>query len=348
MNETYKRILKYGLSLLIVVVCIYFAIKDVDLSKLWQDLAHANYWWVLLSVPVMLVSHWVRAVRWKTMLNPIKKDTSIKNLFSAVMVGYLFNNVFPRGGEFVRPFVFSRREKISYSSTFATIILERVLDVLSLMLILGFAFILLKEKIARAITAEIDMNKVLIIGGMLFLVIIISFYPPFIEFILRTVIKPFSAKLYDKINELFQKFKRGFDIIKNPSQYLRLFLESMLIWFLYATPMFLMFHSLGFQAELNLGFMDGLLLIIVAGVAVTIAPAPGAIGIYHVMIQNSMMKLYGISPEQALAYATITHASNYLVQVGFGALFLLRENIKKIPFSEKMLRKEDDEIPEEA
>ena len=336
-KDTKKKIFKYLFSIIIIFLSVYFVGKDVDLVKLWEILVNVNYTWVLVSIPIVIMSHWIRAIRWKTMLVPAHKTKSAStwNLFSAVMIGYLFNSILPRGGEFIRPYVYSRREKVSFSTTFATIIAERFIDVLTLMLLFGTVFLFMRERIFQALP-QVDPNKMLVTSAILILVLVMSFYPPFIRTMIKILIKPFSIKNYEKINQLFEKFIKGFAIIKLPSLYFRLTLESLLIWFLYTVPMFLTFYCFTFQQTYHLGFQDAILMIIISGIGVTIAPTPGAIGVFHFLITNALMRFYGLKQEEALAYATLNHAINYVTQVVVGGLFFLRENIKSFPNKEEL------------
>jgi len=340
MSERTKRIIRFTISAILIVVSVWYATLDIDFKKLWDIIVNANYFWVILSIPVILLSHWIRAMRWKTMLEPALKikSSSTWNLFSAVMIGYLFNCLLPRGGEFVRPYVVSRREKVSFTSTFATIIVERVIDVITLVILFALVFFFLSDQIITAFT-EIDVNKVITVVALFIFVITASFYPPVFRFLIKVIIKPFSEKFYEKISQLFEKFIKGFAIIKSPSKYFQLGLESVAIWFCYTVPMYLMFFSFSLHTSSNLGFSDAILLIVISGIGTTIAPTPGAFGVYHVLISNSMILFYGLRSEEALAYATLTHGVNYLIQVIVGGLFFMRENIMKIPLQEEDLSK---------
>ncbi|ROL59609.1 UPF0104 family protein [Bacteroidetes/Chlorobi group bacterium ChocPot_Mid] len=336
MSENTKKILRFGISAILIVVSVWYATRDIDFKELWRIIVNANYLWVILSVPVILLSHWIRAMRWKTMLEPALKikSTSTWNLFSAVMIGYAFNCVLPRGGEFIRPFVIARREKVSFTSTFATIIVERVIDVITLMMLFAFVFLFLSNQVISAFT-EIDVNKIITIALLIIFVGIVSFYPPVFRFLIRIILKPISIKFYNRISDLFEKFLKGFAIIKSPSKYFQLGLESVLIWFCYTVPMYLMFFSFNLHTTASLDFWDAILLIVISGIGVTIAPTPGAFGVYHVLIRDSMILFYGLRSEEALAYATLTHGVNYLIQVIVGGLFFMRENVKKIPLKEE-------------
>lgn len=336
MKDNFKKITKYVISAIIVVVSIYFATKGVDFEKLWITMRNANYIWVVIPVPIMIISHIIRAIRWKTILSPVHKADSIYNLFSAVMVGYLFNNITPRGGEFVRPYVYSKREKISYSSVFATIVVERFLDMLSLLILFAIAFIILRDKIVSVLPQDIDPTKLIYMSVLILIVAISSFYPPFVEFMLRKLIKPFSNRFYDRLIDIFTKFRKGFAIIKNPAAYMRITFETFLIWFCYSLPMYFMFFAFDFNSQIDFGIWDAMILIIISGIGFTILPSPGAIGMYHWLISGAMVTLYGINKEDALAYATITHAANFIVQVGIGLVFLIRERVSGIPTNDDL------------
>ena len=246
------------------------------------------------------------------------------------MVGYAFNNVLPRGGEFLRPYVYSRREKTSFSMLFATIMLERLIDLITLLLLFGGIFFFFREQLVQALP-NLQIEKILIPTGIVIVALIFCFYPPFVKVMLRIFVKPISGKFYEKLSGIFDRFILGFTILRQPSQYVRLIVESLGIWLFYTFPMYIMFFSFNFQVTKALGFDDAILLIVISGIGFTVAPTPGAIGVYHFLIQTALVRLYGVSPEEALAYATVTHGINYLVQVIVGGLFVMRENIKKIP-----------------
>ncbi|MDQ1266463.1 MAG: hypothetical protein QG635_1615 [Bacteroidota bacterium] len=341
-----SSIIKFTIVIILIVVSAYYSVKDIKPEDLWNALRQANFLWVILSIPVILLSHWLRAMRWRIMLKPIVQGSSTLNLFKAVMIGYAANSVTPRGGELLRPFVYSRQEKVSFSSVFGTIVVERFIDLLTLLLIFLLALIIFSGKIIQALqnifdklNVDIKPSNFLYLSAIVLLVLIISFYPPIVDFFLRIIVKPFSKRIYDGINSKFHKFRIGFAIIKDPSAYLRLVLESVAIWICYGIPMYLMFFCFGFNNNMDLGAGDAFLLLVVVGVATTIAPTPGAIGVHHVAVRVAMVILYGITEKEALAYAVITHATNYIVQTLVGGFFYIRTK-NLIPSRSKM----DEEI----
>jgi len=331
-----RTILKYSISLILLVISIYFTVDGIDFGKLYSAILDIDYFWVIVPLPIVVLSHLMRAIRWKLLLSPFHKSDSVLNLFSATMVGYLFNNVSPRGGELVRPYIYSKREKISYSSTFATILVERILDLITLGVLIAVVLTWNSDQVLKAFPKDTDPMKLVIISGLILLIMFLSLYPPTIKFFLDKVIKPFSEKIYIKLADLFEKFRQGFAIIKRPSKYARIAVESIFIWILYALPLYLLFFAFGFETTYSLGIEDALLLVIVSGIGVTIAPTPGAIGVYHYLVTTALVQLYGIDSETGLAFATVAHAASKLMELLLGGMFFIRENIKEIPSEEEL------------
>jgi len=338
MNSMIKNIIKYGITIALLVFSVYLSLDQIDFDQLYVALAEVDYIWTLAAIPVIIMSHWLRGLRWRTFLTPFCKAESNINLFSAVMVGYLFNNILPRGGEIVRPYILAKREKVSFTSVFGTIIVERVIDLFTLLGLFAVSFMINRYKIVEAFPSEIEPERLLLLSGALFMMLFIALYPPTVKFFLNLLIKPFSVRIHEKLVELFDKFRNGFLIIKKPSLYFRIIVESLLIWFLYALPIYILFFAFPFQTTLNLGLEDALLLLVVSGIGVTIAPTPGAVGVYHFLVSTAMTKLYGLNPEVSLAFATVIHALNMVLQLVVGGAFLFRENSaigKVMPSSEK-------------
>ncbi len=334
MNKTVKKSIQYLISFAIMLVAIWWAVKDIEFEKVYHILQNINYVWAILPLPIILLSHWIRAIRWKTMLKPIFEPKSVYNLFKAVMIGYGVNSVLPRSGEFLRPYVVAKNEKVSYTSLFATIIIERIIDVFTLLGLFAISFFVFSDTIIKILPEELDEKNIALISGLVIIAMVSSFYKPLVDKMLEWIIKPFSEKLYLRISDLFVKFRSGFAIIKRPSQYFRLIVESALIWFCYALPLYITFYCFDFVNLYGLGLSDALILLIGSGIAISLAPTPGGIGIYHGVIAKSLELLYGIPYEIGFAYATLNHALSFFLQLIVGLVFLSKEKITKLPDKE--------------
>lgn len=328
------------IAFLIFAISMYYAFRGIDYYLLWHYIISANYLYILIPIPIMVFSHWIRAVRWKTILSPIHQKASVRNLFASVMIGYAINNILPRGGEIVRPYVFSQQEKISFSSTFATIILERILDVITLLLLLGLTFLMHEDKIVALLPQNIDVVKISYLVLIFIILVMFAFYPPITEWLINKIIRPFSINIADKLSIIFLKFRKGFAIIKAPHLYVQIILESLIIWFFYALPLYIMFFAFNFSSQ-GMNFWDAVLLLVASGISFTIAPTPGSIGVFHWIVKIILMKFYGVSGEQALAYATVNHGINYLLQLLLGGYFIFKDRAWKLIWNISLLKKEN-------
>jgi hypothetical protein len=164
------------------------------------------------------------------------------------------------------------------------------------------------------------------------IVVVFAFYPPVINFFLSKIIRPISNKLYLKLTDAFEKFLKGFAIIKEPGMYAKIGLESILIWLFYALPLFIMFFAFDFSSR-GMNFLDSVLLLVASGISFSIAPTPGSIGVFHVIVKIILVQFYGYNSEQALAFATVNHGINYILQLLLGGYFIVKDKVWNIPIN---------------
>jgi uncharacterized protein (TIRG00374 family) len=326
-----KRVVQTLLSVSILIVSVYFAFRGIDVDRFVAAFGQANYWWVLSTLPIVLLSHYVRAMRWKTLLVPIRREVSVISGFSAIMIGYMFNNLIPRSGEVIRAYVFSRRENFPLSTTFAVVFVERILDVVALAILLIFTSSAFSEEIAIAFPQFSSyVTSMMIVLALGVIAIVIFLKTSLGALFLRLVVQPFSEKWYQRLSAHLENFVKGFAVLSSPGQYLRIIAETLLMWLLYVLPLYILFFAFDFQSQLHLTMFDANVLCVITSLAIAVAPSPGAIGVYHYFAQITLTKFYGMNSETALAYATIAHGIGFLVPVLIGPLFMMRESAKGI------------------
>ena len=161
MNKTVKNILKSLLFLIVGSVILYIvyirnqnaylaecALNNIPedqcnlLDKITDDIRGANYSWVVLALIIYMVSNVLRALRWNMLLQPLGYTPRFFNSFGAIMVGYLANLGIPRSGEFVRAGLLAKYEDYEAEKVMGTIVTDRILDFICLLIIVGLALIL--------------------------------------------------------------------------------------------------------------------------------------------------------------------------------------------------------------
>lgn len=306
----------------------------MKLSDLWESLKGANYWWVALLVPLNILQNWIRAERWAQLLAPIKSPISKRNLFSGVMIGYAINNVLPRVGEIVRPYIVGRREGISISSTFGTIIVERILDFISFYFIACIVLFLYPKSLDSFVENPEMMRPIFLLGSVVLLVIFILLFfkaESFFRFVAK-IMRFVPRKYAEKIDRKLESFYTGFAVSKMRDKFGVILFQSFLIWGISALIMFVPFYAFPALIRTELDFGASIVLLVISSIA-WILPAPGAMGTYHSFLTIAMVKLYNVDITTALSYAIVTHEVGYIVITVIGAYYYFHDHVRMSEFA---------------
>src|SRR5271157_3926498 len=131
-----KTYIRYGVSFIVMALFMFLAFRGKNFGSIWDCLSSVHWIWVVYLIVGGVLSHLARAWRWQYLLAPIKENVTLRNSFSAVMIGYMVNNFLPRVGEVVRPYTLGKLENISKTAVFGTVVIERVIDIITFFSIL--------------------------------------------------------------------------------------------------------------------------------------------------------------------------------------------------------------------
>ena len=288
------------------------------LEKLKSDFAEVNYFWVILVILAFLLSNVIRAHRWLLLIHTLGKKGKIVNAFLTIMVGYFANMGLPRVGEIVRAGLFARYESIGAEKVMGTIVVDRILDLLSLLFAIILVIILQGEVLWEFFGSQIR-NSVFAAGWTYFLIgglilILVAMYR------FRHVIKRWN--LYLRIHHLVEGFRDGLRSLKRVEKPWILFLDTVLIWLMYYLMMYLCFKA--FDPTAELGAMAGLMVFVFGGLGI-VFPSPGGMGTFHAMVIMALA-IYGIQGDDAFSFANIQYFSVQLfgtILVGIIGLIVL-------------------------
>jgi uncharacterized protein (TIRG00374 family) len=309
------------IGLVISVVIVYLAFRKIDLHQLLENLQKANYLYLIPIVVVIFLSMALRAVRWDYLLRPIKK-IGFHRLFEGILISFMANNVLPvRMGEFVRAYIIGRGEQISASASFATIVVERLFDGIT---VLGLLAMILT--FFQLPPGNIVFKEGLLLGGYItmaicgFSVVILLIIKTKTEWFFRTAIflsRPFSAKLAKRGISGVQSFKQGLLSLESARIMVIVFLYSLVIWAVFSYSIYLM----GLAFGLKLSLAATVTVLVAVCLALMIPSTPGYIGPYHAAVAYSLV-LYKIPLEKALSLSIVFHAVNYIPITIAGFLYL--------------------------
>ncbi|MFV0266933.1 MAG: lysylphosphatidylglycerol synthase transmembrane domain-containing protein [Draconibacterium sp.] len=318
MKKTIVKILQFLAFFAAGAFIFWLIYKDQDIEHIKSVLKNdVKYGWVWLSLFMGLLSHISRTLRWGLMIEPVGHKPRFINTFLAVMVGYLMNMAFPRMGEVSRCGVLTRYEKISFTKLIGTVVAERLVDMISLLILLGVVIFSQFGKMLHFIEAnpEIKDKLMAVISSPVLLIALAVAVVLFIVF--RKAFK--HTTIFRKMMEVIQNFKEGFISIRNIKQKGWFFFHSAFIWFMYYLMLYVIFFAFDFTE--NLSPIAGLTTFVLASFGM-VAPVQGGIGAWHFMAKEAL-SLYGVANENGIIFAFVAHTSMTVMIIFIGIISLL-------------------------
>jgi uncharacterized protein (TIRG00374 family) len=323
---TSRRWLQYLVSAALTLFFLYLAFRGTDPADLVDALRRANYWWILANFLALMASHVLRALRWRYMLYPLKPDIGLRNLFSALMIGYMLNNILPRAGEIGRPYVIGKLERISAGASFGTIVVERIMDMVSFLILVAALPFLYRGPLRESfpwLTQSGVILAALIIPATAAIILLMR-RRDWADAVLARVTRLLPKGIAGRIERLTHSFLDGFTFLKTPRHFLVIFVLSVLIWGLYAVMTWCGLRAFGLDQQL--GYSGAIVVLAISSIGVAI-PTPGSTGTYHAFASQTLIALFGVDRATALSFATLTHAVGFVSSTLFGLYFFLVDRI---------------------
>lgn len=316
------------IAILIGAGALYLAFRKQHLHRLFADLGGANLWIIIAGTGVMFLSHLVRAWRYKMFLRAIvPHPTRLNSSFRALIAGYATNNFIPRGGDVVRPILFSKREEIPVSSSIAGLLIERLADLIGLSALLAGTVIAFRAKL------EVEFPSIaelwLPIAALLILICVAALFILFSERKTRRVVEWIGRSLPKRFRSAIEhgaaRIEDGLRGVRQGTA-IPTIVGTLGISLLYTASMYIATLAFPDEKLTHVGFLGCFLLQSMSGLAF-ILPSPGGTGTYHFFISQALAIMFGVPPEVAVAFATLTHASNYLLTTITGILFMMTDGV---------------------
>lgn len=310
---------KLWLGLVISAVSIYLAFRKIDLVMLWEVISGCSLYYLLLASLIHLFQLVIRAWRWKILLEPIKK-TGFSNRLLSVLIGFAANCVLPaRLGEFIRADQLGEREQISRSSTFATIVVERLADGFTLLLVLfiGLLSVTFPEGMWPVSTGLKSAGITLFISYVLVIIFLVGFRlrPEQYLVIISKILFFLPVRLRSKSIDIVRRFGHGLTPIKGLYGWMMLIFYSFLLWSLSLFQILFIAHSVG----ISITFISIFIVLSMSVFGVMIPSAPGYIGSFHLAVQYGFL-FFGVNREVGLSAAILYHASFFFPTILFGLI----------------------------
>lgn len=312
MNKLLKKTLKIILPILLGGFILYWVYRDFDFSKAEEVLLHqTNWWWMLLSLFFGVMSHVLRGWRWKQTLEPLDAHPKTSDCVDAIFVSYATNLVLPRVGEVSRCGVLAKYDNVSFAKSLGTVVTERLVDTLCILLITGITFLVQMPVFSvfrgdghQDSFAGASCDFPLVLCGFFSIIgVLVLLY-----FLLRML------SFFEKVKGVVLNIWEGVMSLKNVKNVPLFVLYTLLIWLCYFYHFYITFYC--FQFTEHLSFLAGLVMF-VGGTFAVIVPTPNGAGPWHFAV-ITMMMLYGVNATDAGIFALIVHGIQTLLVIVLG------------------------------
>lgn len=318
-------------GILISAISLMLAFNKVNPDELINAMETANYIYLIPAVLLTILSLWIRAIRWGYLLQPIKK-ININSLFSATAIGLMANNLLPaRLGEFVRAYVIGKKELISKSASFATIVVERIFDGLTILLLFSIVTFFYVKSLPEWLRNSAYSASIIFLSASFFLILFKIKTKGMLR-LTAFIIRPFSERIKQKVIKILSSFIEGLGILHSTRNIIIATILSLLVWL----PIVVVIHYLFISFSMAIPIYGSLILLVMLGLGVMIPSAPGYIGtIQFVCVYG--LAIFSIPKSQALSFSILYHITQFVPITCIGLIYLFIEKLsfKSIKFSER-------------
>ena len=336
-----KRAIQLAAGIAISLVCVLLSLVDVaprdllapqalgdairripdTLTGIRIALSHARWAGFAVVCVLTIFGFWVRAVRWRFFIQ-VPRRLSTGSLFSATMIGFMANNVLPfRLGEFVRPWALSRSEKLPKSMLLATVVVERAIDMLTLLAIFGVALIL--HPIAENTEAgHMVQEGARLMIGLSFGLIVFVVAAERNRGLARGVLRLLPQKARSGAGRMLERFLDGFGLFRDPFKLAQVMVLSFAMFMCYAVAL----GITGWSMHIDLPWYSGLVMLVVTAIGIMVPAAPGYVGTLNIACVVGLA-LFGVTRASASAYSWFYFLSQWMPITAVGLYYLNREGL---------------------
>lgn len=313
---------------LVTVALLAWFLRQANLGAVWHELRTARPWVLVLALFMTLMTYLLRAYRWQYLLQPLGR-TRFALAFRTTVIGFAANTLLPaRVGEVLRPYLLARHEHLSVSATFATIILERLLDLLTVLLLFGLFVLLFAGSVSALDPQTFAAVKV---GGLLFgaaavtallVIAFLSHRPALVATLVERVSRLLPARFAGGFAKIAHAFVEGLAVTREPSRLLGAMALSLPLWLSIATQIWLVTQAF----HMTIPFTGSFLIVALLAVGVAV-PTPGSVGGFHEAFRLGVTVFYGVPNDSAVAGAIVLHAMSFLPVTVLGAWYMFRDGL---------------------
>jgi glycosyltransferase 2 family protein len=328
-----KKARQLLIGVVIAVGALYFTLRNVSMGELITSFKDIDLIYILPSIVLTLLSYMTRAYRWQILLRPFKV-IPIRGIYAPLMIGFMGNILPARAGEFLRAYLIGKKHGITFAGAFSTIIVERLFDLIILLMLFVWVFVVKVDMFDPQLTfSGISVQSMLagfgkfcaiLVSGLLSFMFLLVYKEKWVKSCIGWFAKLLPDKWKEKIFFMVEEFALGCKIVKDPSALAKIIFFSALTWALLIT----VYYPLYFAFDLQDKSLESLLLLtVMVSVLITILPTPGFLGSFNAGVFISLHEIRGEAEVTAVSFGMVAWAVGFILLIGVGLFFVFKDHM---------------------
>ena len=323
-----RQHLRTAIVLLVAGGLLALFLRNTDLRQVGAEMARARLDLVVAALVVTGLTYVLRALRWQYLLVPIGR-VRLSAALRATVIGFAATALLPaRAGELLRPYLLARKEGLSATATFATVIVERLLDTITVVLLFTSYLLVFDTGVGSADATTFGQVK---LGGAaaavvclvaLVLLFFLAGHPGTLDRLTRGLARMLPTRFAERAGRLVHTFAEGLTIVRQPGRLLTAIGLSLPLWLSIALGIWLVTRAFHIEMPFTGSFL--IVALLVVGVAV---PTPGAVGGFHYFYRLGATAFFAASNDRAVGAALVLHAVSFVPVAIAGLILLAQEGV---------------------
>lgn len=321
------------IGLIVAFAAVFYTMRNVSVSELLDSFRHVNYIFLVPSFILMCLTYLARAIRWRTLLAPVKEVRTIE-LFSPLMVGFMAGVLPARAGELIRAYLLGKKFNMSFASSLATIVVERLFDLVCLLVLFSWILVfhgeIFETDIAwsgisiRDLAFQFGLASVVLVVGLIVFIYLLTFHNERAMKLVHWLTRPFPDKLQYKVIQMTETFSQGLMVFRNIRALVFIGMATAGVWGL----IMLQYYPLYWAYDLHdKSIASVVLLTVMICILITVLPTPAFLGSFNAGVLIALHEILSEPEVAVVSFGFVAWGLNFAVIIIGGVYFILHDHI---------------------
>lgn len=321
------------IGLIVAFAAVYYTMRNVSVSELMDSFRHVNYIWLLPTFVLMCLTYVARAIRWRMLLLPVKEVKTFE-LFSPLMVGFMASVLPARAGELVRAYLLGKKFELSFASSLATIVVERLFDMILLLFLFSWILVfhgeIFDSNIAwsgisiRDLAFQFGIFSLALVLVLIAFIYLLTFHNEKAMALMHWLVRPFPEKWQFKLIQMTETFRQGLGVFRNLRALVFIAVATVGVWALIVLQYYPLYWAYSLQDK---SVTSLILLTVMVCILITVLPTPAFLGSFNAGVLIALHEIMGEAEVAAVSFGFVAWGVNFAVIVLGGVYFILHDHI---------------------